>query len=60
MDCNDKIRDEMGPNPSKSVADRYSSKFENCASSCVDSFCEMLPSVQKAITQAMLSGEFND
>ncbi|XP_043484662.1 protein FAM136A [Leptopilina heterotoma] len=60
MDCNDKIRDKMGPSPSQSVADRYTSEFENCATSCVDSYCEMLPSVEKTIRNSLSRGEFNN
>lgn len=49
MDCNDKVRDKIGPNPSSDDQMKYTAEFEKCASKCVDSYCDMMPSLEKNI-----------
>ncbi|KAF2896379.1 hypothetical protein ILUMI_09794 [Ignelater luminosus] len=49
MQCNDDIKDKMGPTPSESDVDKYSLMFENCAISCVDKHVELIPSMMKAM-----------
>lgn len=58
MDCNDKIKDKMGPNPTQNEEDRYSDEFEKCATKCVDTYCDLLPSLEKKIKQVLSSKRF--
>lgn len=58
MECNDKIKDKMGPNPKQTDVDRYSEEFEKCATKCVDSYCELLPSLEKTMKRVLSTNEF--
>ncbi|XP_025074572.1 protein FAM136A-like [Pogonomyrmex barbatus] len=49
MECNDNVKDKMGPNPTQITVDRYSEEFEKCATKCVDSYCELLPTMEKTM-----------
>ncbi|KRT81364.1 hypothetical protein AMK59_6220, partial [Oryctes borbonicus] len=49
MDCNDTVKDKMGPNPSDSEINKYTLMFENCAIKCVDKHLELIPTVMKAM-----------
>lgn len=53
LDCNDKIKDQMGPNPTQKEVDRYSDDFEKCATKCVDNYCEVLPSLEKTMKKVL-------
>ncbi|XP_067004434.1 protein FAM136A [Anabrus simplex] len=53
MQCNDEVRDKMGPNPSESEVSRYTSDFERCAVKCVDNHIGLLPTVMKKIEQVL-------
>ncbi|KAK9696523.1 Eukaryotic protein of unknown function (DUF842) [Popillia japonica] len=43
MDCNDTVKDKMGPNPSETEVNRYTLMFEGCAIKCVDKHLELIP-----------------
>lgn len=58
MECNDKIRDKMGPNPTQTEVDKHSEDFEKCATKCVDSYCELLPSLEKTMKKVLSKNEF--
>ncbi|XP_072763477.1 protein FAM136A-like [Anoplolepis gracilipes] len=58
MECNDNIKDKIGPNPSQIEVDRYSEEFEKCAIKCVDSYCELLPSLEKTMKKILSKNEF--
>lgn len=47
MDCNDEIKVKMGPNPSDSEIEKFTSLFENCAKKCVDTQINYMPSLLK-------------
>lgn len=53
MDCNDKIKDHMGPNPTQNEVDRYSNEFDKCATKCVDNYLEMLPALEKTMKKVL-------
>ena len=59
MECNDNIKDKMGPNPTQTEVDRYSEEFEKCATKCVDSYCELLPSLEKNMKKVLSKNEFS-
>ncbi|KAK4885722.1 hypothetical protein RN001_001993 [Aquatica leii] len=49
MQCNDEIKDKMGPNPSDTEVNKYSLMFENCAIKCVDNHITLIPSIMKSM-----------
>ncbi|KAL0129577.1 hypothetical protein PUN28_001682 [Cardiocondyla obscurior] len=57
MECNDDIKDKIGPNPTQSEVDKYSQEFENCATKCVDSYCKLLPSLEKSMKKILNKNE---
>ncbi|XP_050452472.1 protein FAM136A-like [Cataglyphis hispanica] len=58
MECNDNIKDKMGPNPTQIEVDKYSEEFEKCAITCVDSYCALLPSLEKTMKKVLSKNEF--
>lgn len=58
MECNDNIRDKMGPNPTQAEVDKHSEEFEKCATRCVDSYCELLPALEKTMKKVLSRNEF--
>ncbi|XP_014489342.1 PREDICTED: protein FAM136A-like [Dinoponera quadriceps] len=58
MECNDDIRDKMGPNPTQTEIDRYSEQFERCGTKCVDSYCDLLPSLENTMKRVLSKNEF--
>ncbi|KAK0175600.1 hypothetical protein PV327_009340 [Microctonus hyperodae] len=58
MECNDTIRDKMGPDPSQNDVNRLSDDFEKCATKCVDTYCDLLPALQKTMKNVLSSGKF--
>lgn len=58
MECNDNIKDKMGYNPTQAEVDKYSEEFEKCASKCVDSYCELLPSLEKTMKEVLSKNKF--
>lgn len=58
MDCNDDAQDKLGSNPSESNMNRYGKEFDNCATKCVDSFCESIPMIEKSIKKVLTSRKF--
>ncbi|KAF7995841.1 hypothetical protein HCN44_006948 [Aphidius gifuensis] len=59
MECNDSIRDKMGPNPSQDEVNSLSEDFEKCATKCVDTYVGLLPALQSAMKKALQSDKFN-
>ncbi|KAL1461019.1 hypothetical protein WDU94_012952 [Cyamophila willieti] len=51
LECNDEIKDKMGPNPKQSDMDGYTRQFESCAEKCVDKHISLLPTLFKKIKQ---------
>ncbi|CAB3362919.1 Hypothetical predicted protein [Cloeon dipterum] len=58
MQCNDDIRDKMGPNPSESEASRYTGEFEVCATKCVDKNLEVLSKMFDSVKKNLLKGSY--
>lgn len=58
MECNDKIKDHMGPNPTQSEVDKFSADFESCATKCVDTYCDLLPALEKTMKKVLGSKQF--
>uniref|UniRef100_A0A336L1V4 CSON003048 protein n=1 Tax=Culicoides sonorensis TaxID=179676 RepID=A0A336L1V4_CULSO len=56
MDCNDQVRDRMGPNPSNDDIQKYTNEFEKCAKTCVDKHIGLLPNLVKTIKAALSKG----
>ncbi|XP_023017498.1 protein FAM136A [Leptinotarsa decemlineata] len=59
MDCNDDVRVKMGPNPSESEVDKFTTLFETCATKCVDKQLEYMPSLLKRMKADLAKGEHN-
>ncbi|KAJ8686461.1 hypothetical protein QAD02_022255 [Eretmocerus hayati] len=59
MDCNDKIKDNMGPNPTQDEVNRFSDDFEKCATKCVDSYIDHIPTLQKTMKKVLESRKFD-
>ncbi|KAJ8929499.1 hypothetical protein NQ314_017808 [Rhamnusium bicolor] len=57
MDCNDDIRVKMGPNPSESDIDKFTTLFENCAKRCVDKQIDYMPSLLKKVKTDLSKGQ---
>ncbi|KXJ83409.1 protein FAM136A [Aedes albopictus] len=53
MDCNDSIKDKMGPKPSDEDISKYTSMFERCAIKCVDKHVDILPGLFKSMHQVL-------
>lgn len=45
MDCNDQIKDKIGPNPKPEDMNQFTQQFERCAEKCVDKHISLLPTV---------------
>ncbi|XP_034950349.1 protein FAM136A-like [Chelonus insularis] len=59
MECNDSIKDKMSHDPSQDEVNRLSEDFEKCATKCVDSYCDLLPTLEKSIKKTLSSGKFD-
>ncbi|XP_003694805.1 protein FAM136A [Apis florea] len=53
MDCNDRIKDAAGPNPSQRDLEKYSEQFDKCVTKCVDHYCEILPNLEKTMKNVL-------
>ncbi|XP_003702836.1 protein FAM136A [Megachile rotundata] len=53
MDCYDKIKDQVGPNPSQREMDMYKEQMDKCSTKCIDSYCELLPSLEKRMKEVL-------
>lgn len=58
LSCQDKIRDQMGPNPSDTDTSKYARNFELCAKSCVDAQIDILSVTGNRIKQTFSGKEF--
>jgi Eukaryotic protein of unknown function (DUF842) len=57
MQCNDDIKDKMGPNqPSETEINKFTAQFERCAVKCVDKHIDLLPSMLKSIKIVLKQG----
>ncbi|XP_074096818.1 protein FAM136A [Cotesia typhae] len=59
MDCNDRIMDKVGPNPSQDKVNQLNDDFEKCATKCVDDYCKFLPTLEKTMKEFLMSRKFN-
>lgn len=51
LDCNDEVKDKMGPSPKASDMDAYTRQFESCAEKCVEKHIALLPNLFQKIKQ---------
>lgn len=58
MDCNDRIRDKMGPNPSQNEVTVYTEEFEKCSTKCVDDYCKLLPSLEQTMKKVLSNRKY--
>ncbi|CAG7832059.1 unnamed protein product [Allacma fusca] len=47
LDCQDRAKDKLGPNPSELEIEDVKAGFENCAIKCVDSHVSLMPDLLK-------------
>jgi len=59
MECNDNVKDKMDLNPTQAQVDRYSEEFQKCATKCVDSYCELLPSLEETMKKVLNKNKFS-
>ncbi|KAF7995839.1 hypothetical protein HCN44_006946 [Aphidius gifuensis] len=60
MECEDSIRDKMGPNPSQDEVNNLGEDSEKCAIKCVGTIgVGLLPAFQSAMNIALQSDKFN-
>ncbi|XP_028155647.1 protein FAM136A [Diabrotica virgifera virgifera] len=57
LDCNDDIKLKMGPNPTDSEVQKFTAQFETCATKCVDSQVEYIPSLLKRMKANISKGQ---
>lgn len=58
MECNDKIKDKVGPDTTQSEVNLYTEEFEKCATKCVDVYCDLLPSLEKTIKKTLANKQY--
>ncbi|XP_029045330.1 protein FAM136A-like [Osmia bicornis bicornis] len=58
MDCYDKIKDQVGPNPSQRDMDIYKDQMDKCSTKCLDNYCEMLPTLEKRIKEVLAERKY--
>ena len=59
MECNDSIKDKMGPGTTQDEVNKLSIDFEKCATKCVDTYCDLLPSLEKTMKKVLDSKQFD-
>nr|XP_026488738.1 protein FAM136A-like [Vanessa tameamea] len=57
MDCNDSVRDRLGPDPSQETIDKCTIEFEKCAVKCVDKHIGLIPGMMKSMKKVLASGK---
>jgi hypothetical protein len=60
MECNDEIKDRMNLNLIQSDMDKFSNEFEKCATKCVDTYCDLLPTFENSIKNVLSSKTFDN
>ncbi|XP_055529265.1 protein FAM136A [Wyeomyia smithii] len=58
MDCNDSVKDKMGPTPTDDDISKFTAMFERCAIKCVDKHVDILPGLFKSMHQVLGSKRF--
>ena len=59
MQCQDDVRDKLGPNASESDVDKFRNKYEDCIVKCADSHVKLLPTMLKRMKEIMSSGNYS-
>nr|CAD7264870.1 unnamed protein product [Timema shepardi]CAD7440260.1 unnamed protein product [Timema bartmani] len=57
MQCNDEIKDKMGPNPNENEVMRYTQMFEKCTVKCVDTHIDLIPNLLARMKQVLAQGK---
>lgn len=55
QDCNDSIKSKLGPNPTDDDVNKYRTEFEVCATKCVNTYCDLLPELERNIKKGLNS-----
>ena len=53
MDCQDRIRDKVGPNTSDVDVSKYRAEMEGCVVKCGDSHIALVPAMMKRIKDVL-------
>jgi len=53
MDCQDKVRDKVGPKTSETDMSKYRGEMEGCVVKCGDSHIALVPSMMKRIKEVL-------
>ncbi|XP_015790437.1 protein FAM136A [Tetranychus urticae] len=59
MQCQDDIRDKIGPNASEGDVDKFRNKYEDCIVKCADSHVKLLPTMLKRMKEMMGKGNYS-
>ncbi|XP_069703624.1 protein FAM136A isoform X4 [Periplaneta americana] len=58
MQCNDEIRDKIGPNSTDAEMSQHTLAFERCAAKCVDSHLGLIPTIMKKMSEVLSQGKY--
>ena len=53
MDCQDKVKDKLGPNVVESDVPRHRAEFEGCVVKCGDSHIALVPQMMKRMKEML-------
>lgn len=60
MQCQDSIKDHVGPNTSEDQMDKYKAQYEKCVFKCVDTHVDMIPNMIKKMKEIVKSGKYTN
>ena len=53
MDCQDTIRDKVGPNTSEADVSKYRGQLETCVLQCADKHIGLVPAMMKRVKEVL-------
>jgi len=53
MDCQDRVRDKVGPKTSELEVSKYRTEMETCVVKCADSHIELVPAMMKRVKEVL-------
>ncbi len=53
MDCQDSVRDKVGPNTSETEVQKYKGQLETCVLQCADKHIALVPAMMKRVKEVL-------
>ena len=53
MDCQDTVRDKVGPNTSETEVSKYRGQLETCVLQCADKHIALVPAMMKRVKEVL-------